>query len=256
MTASSTLVSGIPAAGVLDLSNYRGIRELVEGAIRERIVGGEYLPGTPLLQRELADSFGVSREPIRQALLTLEGEGLVVSRPRRPSVVAPVTLKLVEDVYEIRAVLDGLAAMRAATRHDVVRPELAMRLGEIVEVAREETVPAQLLELDHQFHREIYVASGNAVGLDFFDSRWVVIGRVMSVIAASAYLTTAWQEHREMVTLIEHGDGLAVRELATVHAVRARQWVVEHAHTLASHLGDQAFTSQGGDEAEEVPRNR
>ena len=246
------MVSGIPATGVLDLSNYRGIRELVEGALRERIVGGEYLPGTPLLQRELADSFGVSREPIRQALLTLEAEGLVVSRPRRPSVVAPVTLKLVEDVYEIRAELDGLAAMRAATRADV-RPELAMRLREVVESAHKETAPAQLLELDHQFHREIYAASGNAVALDFFDSRWVVIGRVMSVIAASAYLTTAWREHQEMVALIEQGNGSAVRDLATVHAVRAREWVVEHAQALAPHLGDTAFTSQGGDEPGEVP---
>jgi len=87
--------------------------------IRQAIVDGRLEPGRRLKEEELARELGISRTPVREALLLLQAEGLVVSEPNRGAVVRSYQPEEIDDMYELRALLEGHAAHRAATRISV-----------------------------------------------------------------------------------------------------------------------------------------
>lgn len=88
--------------------------------IREAIVEGRYAPGQRLVEQRLASDLVLSRTPVREALLRLEAEGLVVSEKHRGAIVRPVTAQEIEDLYALRTRLESLAAECAARRRTAV----------------------------------------------------------------------------------------------------------------------------------------
>jgi DNA-binding GntR family transcriptional regulator len=106
--------------------------------IREAIVEGRYAPGQRLVEQRLAGDLVLSRTPVREALLRLEAEGLVVSEKHRGAIVRPVTAQEVEDLYALRTRLESLAAECAALRRTTA--DLA-ELDEAV-LAFEQAIPA------------------------------------------------------------------------------------------------------------------
>lgn len=99
----------------LDISKRRLVDEAAR-ALREAILDGRLRPGQRLLQDRLAEMLGVSRTPIREALQRLEREGLVRSVGRQGMVVAQLAAQDIEEIYDVREVLEGLAARLAASR--------------------------------------------------------------------------------------------------------------------------------------------
>jgi DNA-binding GntR family transcriptional regulator len=98
--------------------------------IREAIVEGRYRPGTRLIEQRIAAELDLSRTPVREALRTLDAEGLVVSYANRGAVVRPIAVGDVEDLYELRARLESFAAFRAArlcTEVELETMDTAMR---------------------------------------------------------------------------------------------------------------------------------
>lgn len=91
-----------------------GGRQRAYDQIRQAIVEGRYQAGQRLVEQRLGEEFNVSRTPVREALRMLESEGLVLSLPNKGSVVRPLTVKDIYDIYELRARLESLAAERAA----------------------------------------------------------------------------------------------------------------------------------------------
>jgi DNA-binding GntR family transcriptional regulator len=85
--------------------------------IRQAIVEGRYRPGQRLIEQRIAEEFDLSRTPVREALRSLEAEGLVVSEANRGAMVRPVDVTEVKDLYELRARLESFAALRAS-RYD------------------------------------------------------------------------------------------------------------------------------------------
>src|SRR5215475_6954135 len=90
--------------------------EQVVNAIVSEIVEGELPANARLIQDELARAYGVSRQPVQQALLLLRDRGLVREAPGRGLIVSPLDVDFVRNLYEVRAMLDGLAARLAAER--------------------------------------------------------------------------------------------------------------------------------------------
>lgn len=86
--------------------------------IRAAIVEGRYVPGARLVEQRIAEEFDLSRTPVREALRTLEAEGLVRIEPHRGATVRALTVEEVADLYDLRARLEGYAAELAAARHD------------------------------------------------------------------------------------------------------------------------------------------
>ncbi len=133
-------------------------RDGVRGALREMILEGELASGSRLEEVELAERLGVSRTPVREALIALERDGLVRSRPHHGFTVTPADANLVREAYPILAALEG-AAMRLAW------PKLRDAAGELVELNTRLSVAktsAEQFQFDHAFHSRLTADCGNA----------------------------------------------------------------------------------------------
>ncbi len=109
----------LPAAPRLEIAKHAApLRQQVEHAIREAIINGQFRPGQRLTERELTLSLGVSRTLVREALRQLESEGLITVIPNRGPIVRELSTEEIEDLYAIRAVLEGLAARSFAEKAD------------------------------------------------------------------------------------------------------------------------------------------
>lgn len=141
--------------------SHRPLRELVYEELKSLILTGKIKPGTRLMEVELAEDMGVSRTPIREAIRKLEKEGLVTIEPRRGAYASEVSVKDMEDILEVRANLEGLAAYLAAQR---MTPEEKQQLNEIKEKFRQAVVEGDMADMIHhdtRFHRLIVDSSKN-----------------------------------------------------------------------------------------------
>lgn len=149
---------GAPTKRTLDP---RSIQHRVLDAVREIIVSGEAMPGAALSEVALAESFGVSRTPVREALKQLQAEGLVQIKPRVGTFVAAPSRREVGELSLVKEVLEGLAARLLAQRGEV--PELQALRDNIAasEAAVERSETARYAELVHGFHDLIVEGADN-----------------------------------------------------------------------------------------------
>lgn len=139
------------------LARHNVNREVAEH-IRRQILSGAIRPHERVAQDAIAAELGVSRLPVREALLSLEKEGLVTLKAHRGAFVSPIDRDDVGDQYEIYAAIHGLAASRAADRID---DESLRRMDEIHERFKASDDPDTLDGLDFEFHRMINLAGGS-----------------------------------------------------------------------------------------------
>ncbi|MBY6046671.1 GntR family transcriptional regulator [Vannielia litorea] len=176
------------------------------GMILEAIDHGTYKPGDRLVESELAERFGVSRTPIREALQRLETQALLV-RDGRSLIVASLDHNELAELYIVRAELEALAA-RLAARHATA--EEVKVLGQMVEQDRARVNdPAALSRSNRRFHRQIHLASHNRFLIQQLD----LVHRSMALLAT----TSLAAEGRGEVALGEHQaivDALAARDEA------------------------------------------
>ena len=99
-----------------DIQNHRPLREIVYEELKMQILTGKIVPGTRLMEVELAADMGVSRTPIREAIRKLEKEGLVTIEPRRGAYASQISVKDMVDILEVRQDMEGLAAYFASSR--------------------------------------------------------------------------------------------------------------------------------------------
>lgn len=140
---------------------YLPLRDVVFHTLREAILKGELKPGERLMELQLAAKLGVSRTPIREAIRMLEQEGLAVTIPRKGAEVAKMTEKDMEDVLQIREVLDELAvslACRQMTEEQL--DALRQTMHEFVEHTKTGDVK-KIAGADVKFHDIIYQSTGN-----------------------------------------------------------------------------------------------
>jgi DNA-binding GntR family transcriptional regulator len=144
-----------------EIQSHRPLREIVYEELRSHILTGKIKPGTRMMEIELAEDMGVSRTPIREAIRKLEKEGLVVIEPRKGAYVSEISVKDMEDILEVRANLEGLAAYLAAERMTDAEKK---QLNEIKEKFREAVAAgnmADMISCDTKFHRMIVDSSRN-----------------------------------------------------------------------------------------------
>src|SRR5476651_96368 len=142
------------------------LTKVVSDRIRSRILDGTLKPGERLVEDRLSVELGVSRVPVREALLGLSREGLVRLEPRRGASVAEVTPKIVDELVEVRALLEGLNARLAARRHD---PEIVALLRDTLKrgnAAAKDATQEELSRLNAEFHERLTEASRNSVLAD------------------------------------------------------------------------------------------
>lgn len=185
----------------------------------EAIDQGEYRPGDRLVESELAERFGVSRTPIREALQRLETQG-VLARDGRSLVVASLDHDQLGELYVLRAELEGLAA-RLAAQH--AAPEEIRVLWEMIRKDREMVDrPAMLARANKRFHHQIHLASHNR----YLIQQLEMVYRSMALLATTSLAAEgrgaqALDEHEEIVRAIEARDGAAADAALRAHISRA-----------------------------------
>jgi len=143
------------------LDSYQPLREVVAEALRDAIKSGTLAPGQRLMEIQLAEELGVSRTPVREAIRKLELEGSVVMMPRRGTYVANLSIRDVNDVFEIRTALDSLACALAAERITENELESLQRLLVAIGGQIEAGDMEKIVETDMRFHDLLYQASRN-----------------------------------------------------------------------------------------------
>lgn len=188
--------------------------------ILDAIDRGRYPPGARLVETELAERFGVSRTPIREALGRLETQGVVQHDGRRGLVVASLDHNQLGELYEVRAVVEGLAA-RLAARH--AAPEEKTLLRRLVEESRTLVNDGESLrDNNRRFHRQIHLASHNR----FLNSMLEGIRRTMALLTGVSLAdpirgAETVEEHDAIVKAIERRDEDEADHAARRHISRA-----------------------------------
>ena len=193
-------------------------------AILDEICEGALAPGTHLVQEQLAERLGVSRQPIQQAMALLKSDGLVQELGARGLHVAPLDLTVMRQHYQIRAALDELAARLAAERARS-SPEAAREIargGEAILEAGAAAVAAadvpRMVRHDVAFHRFLYDASGNSLLAATAEPHWRYLRRVMGEVLRFAEPGPAiWQQHREILEAVVQGDPAEAADRARRH---------------------------------------
>lgn len=199
---------------------HRSLRESITDEIRRAILSGRYAPGARLVEDRLANEYGVSRNPVREALRSLEGEGLVEVVPRRGAMVVMFSNEEVREIIELRASLEGLSARLAARRGDdsvraVIR-DLLVR-GNAAAAADDQQ---GLLAINDEFHRLIAVGGQNRFLADFVRT----IRDKTYWLAASTRgwrRRMSWDEHAGILQAVLDRDEDMAGQLASGHVVNA-----------------------------------
>ena len=182
--------------------------EVVFDQLRLLILGGELQPGERLVETDLADRFGVSRGPVREAIRQLEVTGLAVRTQRRGSFVAPLAVADVAEIYTLRASIEELAIRRALLR-PAPQMLLTMRLQLDVMRSRAPTSAASdLAEVDLAFHSAFYDAANHrrlqTVWLSLSDPLRLMIALTSRRLALEHEVTITG--HEEIYQAAERGD--------------------------------------------------
>ena len=206
------------------LDSYKPLREVVYETLREAIRNGSLTPGERLMEIQLAEELGVSRTPVREAIRKLELERFVVMLPRRGTYVANLSLKDINEVFEIRAALDGLAAGLAAER--ITEEELEQMERLLVEIADdiEQHNNQKIVESDEAFHDILYRASRNERLVGIICNLREQFTRFRSVsINYPGRLQNTLEEHRQLVEAIAQRNPEAAQQKAREHIENAEQ---------------------------------
>jgi DNA-binding GntR family transcriptional regulator len=207
---------------VRTLSLQPNLVDQVYDAILEEITEGRFGLDSRLIQEEIAESLGVSRQPVQQALLLLRDHGLLQDAPGRGLMVAPLDPDHVRNLFEVRGVLDGLASAKVAeVAADVARMEGPAYIAR-GRAAVESGSIARMTVADMEFHFFLYELSGNALIAEISAPRWSYLRRVMAeVLVRGQTPNDIWTQHEEILKTIAAGKVAQAEKIARHHIAHA-----------------------------------
>lgn len=196
------------------------LRGRVYDRIREDILNGVYKEHEELKEATLGEKMGVSRTPVREALRQLELEGLVEIIPNKGARVTGITRKDIEDIYQIRYLLEGLSA-RWATEY--VTEEQLDKMEEtlyLTEFHAKKGNYEQVYELDSQFHELLYEASGSKMLNHVLSDFHMYVTRIRKVsLASSNRSKNSTEEHRAILEAIKERNADKAEACAHSHVM-------------------------------------
>lgn len=200
--------------------NHKPLREVVADEIRRLIISGEIEGGQRLVEDRLAEQLGVSRNPVREAIRSLEGSGIVEVIPRRGAYAARLDHDDVRAIQEIRMVIDGWIVELAARLHTPTDLERIDRCIEEGQMATEAGNTLKATEMHRQFHLGIEAASRNPyVGLAMEPLRQRT--ELVFTLLGTEEAQISWDEHRSIRDAIAARDETLARKLMVDHIVSA-----------------------------------
>jgi DNA-binding GntR family transcriptional regulator len=202
--------------------------EQVHGAILAEVASGALAPGERVIQEQIAQELGVSRQPVQQALLLLRKEGVLRDAPGRGLIVAPLEAEHVRSMYELRAVIEGLASRKAAENG---RERAAAAGPRLIESGRKAVAGgsvAALIAADVKFHAFVYEISGNPLIAPAMAAHWTTMQRLIGeALTHDEHPRDIWDQHEAILDAIARGDAAAAEARAREHMTHAAAFILE-----------------------------
>lgn len=215
--------AGAPVETALQPDPNESLSQQVYRSIRGKIIKGALAQGSRLRERDLAEEFGISRIPLREAFPQLEADGFIQSSPRRGVTVTSLTLKDVDDLFEARLGLEVYAARLAAAKVAAGASTAGLDAALTAADAAYPTQDADLIvEANATVHDEIVLLAGNPLVTKMMQSisgryRWIFRLTYMPEAGGSGH------EHEEMFRAIRKGDADLAAALAWAHVEHGRE---------------------------------
>ena len=208
----------------IELLQQNSLTTLVQREIERRILGGELAPGSKLNEAELAGELRVSRGPVREAFRALEQSGLVRTEKNRGVFVRQVSLEEANEIYEVRAVLEGLTGRLAAKR---IRPEQVEKIRAVVKkmhaVSRARDAAAYY-PLNVQFHELLVEAAGNRALKANYQRivNELDLYRRETISRSAENIPESTRDHEAIVNAVAKGDEKLAERLLHEHVIESR----------------------------------
>ncbi|MCM8731625.1 GntR family transcriptional regulator [Hephaestia sp. GCM10023244] len=201
-------------------------------AIREGILAGTFAQGSHITARQLAEATGLSRTPVREAMRQLDAEGLISLIPNRGAFVASWTENEIEQIYELRVLLESFAAQVAAQRiDDSQRAELQALSDEMNALVAQHPVNVEAIAaVNDRFHKGVLEACGNPRLRDLLGAITEVPLQLSTFrLYSIEELRRSAAQHAELVAALTVGDPDWARSVMTAHIRSARHTLLHSA---------------------------
>lgn len=222
----------------------RVFREEIREQLIEDILDGKLAPGARIVETKIAQQFGVSQGPVREALRDLELFGFVVSSPFRGTQVRKISTEELLEIYPIRAALEGVAARAAAARID---PATLDRLQELIGVMREAAARDDHraeADADHSFHHAIVKVSGNHMLEHVWQTMRLSITTCLTTSITHRSLHEIAERHVAVLEALRSGDPDRAEAAVRRHIEEPGEWI------RSAHEQERAATPAEADEKE------
>lgn len=204
-------------------------QQAVVAALREAITSGRLAPGTPVVQSAIAEQFGISRIPVREALKVLDAEELVTYQPHTGYTVTKLALPQLLEVFRLRRVIEA-DLLRVAIDHmtDELVAEARSAMKEVVRAAKKRDLVA-LGKANRRFHMLPLTASGMQRGINILDHLWDTTDPYRALYPDSYSLDPNMvnTEHEQIIAAIEERDAERAIELLDEHQRHSIQHVTQ-----------------------------
>lgn len=204
---------------IVRINDHRTLRERILSTIRTEIVTGRIRPGTRIMEPELAERFGISRTPIREAIRQLESEGLISVNPRKGAIVASVSPQDISNFYDLKMILEGHAARLAAknlTESDLRKMETVNRRIEAVSAKKD---PTLLIGLHDEFHDIFLRGCGNEKLHAIVRNLAMQFQRFRLIPKMPGRIKGSIRKHTEIIEAFRRKDAVKAEELARKDAL-------------------------------------
>jgi len=192
--------------------------------LRQRIFAHELTPGTWIDEQKLAEQYGISRTPLREALKVLASEGLVVLKPRRGCYVTEISRQDLDDIFPLMAMLEGRCAAEAIIRAKAADIAHLKKIHEQLESAAREGRIDAFFEANQEFHRQIQELSGNRWLLTVIqDLRKVLKLSRLHSLSLEGRLQQSLDEHRVIMHALESGEAGKAEKAMHDHLLSGRE---------------------------------
>lgn len=199
----------------------------VKDALLAEIASGKMSPGERIIQEQIAQALGVSRQPVQQALLLLRNQGVLQDAPGRGLIVAPLDADHVAHIYEMRAAIEGMACRLAANN---ISEQTLKQGAAIVEQGRKAVVSGsipKMIAADIKFHEFLYSLSGNPLIGPAMATHLTYTQRVMGeVLIEDQEPRDIWDQHAKILEAIGKGKPDLAEKLAKEHLTHASHFMV------------------------------
>ncbi|NCO52363.1 MAG: GntR family transcriptional regulator [Deltaproteobacteria bacterium] len=190
------------------IEKHQTLREKILETIRDAILKGALKPGEKVAEPELAERFGISRTPIREAFRQLESEGYLTVIPRKGAVVAALSEKDVDEFYAIKSILEGYAAELAATRLSQKEIEKLQAINEKLRNLAAEGDVKNFYRAHNEFHDLFIKAADNQKLAELIQQLGMKFLRLrMASLSAPGRMNISVAEHERLIEAFKMQDG-------------------------------------------------